>query len=322
MPEMVLSLTSLPRLKAILGKANTTNDDLLEQVIMEATNRADSFTRRKLRVRTYGSGGLPAEVRDGNGETWIDTHQWPVVSITSIHDDTNRDFAAATLKASSEYFIDYKGSLIHLEPDAPKGTHFTVGRQNVQLIYTGGYGTFEILDGINDKLDFEETSASELTATVAEGVYTASGLATVIDTALEAVGASEYTTTYSHFTGKFTIASDRAGGGNTFKVLWSSGTNIATGIGRTIGFDVSADDNDAASHTADNSIMGIPWDLEHAVLLICQRILRLEKGLGGAGFDLEKEMRPGTTGGTTEFDTSPIPKGAMDILKRYRRVHV
>ena len=138
MPDMVLSLTSLSRLNGILGKANTTNDALLEQVIMEATNRADSFTKRKLRVRTYGSGGLPAEVRDGNGQTWIAPQQWPVVSITSIHDDTNRDFASGTLKASSEYFIDFKGSLIRLEPDAPKGTHFTVGRQNVQLIYTGG----------------------------------------------------------------------------------------------------------------------------------------------------------------------------------------
>ncbi len=322
MPDMVLSLTSLPRLKAILGKANTTNDDLLEQTIMEASNRADSFTKRKLRIRIYGSGGLPAEVRDGNGQTWINPHQWPVVSITSIHDDTNRDFDSATLKASGEYFIDYKGSLIHLEPDAAHGTHFTIGRQNIQLIYTGGYGTFEILDGINDKLDFEETSASELTATIAEGVYTASGLATVLDTALEAVGASEYTTTYSYFTGKFKIASDRAGGGGTFKILWSSGTNILTTIGRTIGFDVSANDDDAASHTADNSILGIPWDLEHAVLLICQRILKMEKGLGGDRFDIDKESRSGTTGGTTEYDTSPIPRNAMDILKRYRRMHV
>lgn len=322
MPNMALSLTTLPRLKGILGKANTTNDALLEQTIMEATNRADSITRRQLRIRTYGSGGLVAEVRDGNGQTWIDPHQWPVVSITSIHDDANRDFASGTLKAASEYFIDYKGNLIHLEPDAPNGTHFTVGRQNVQLIYTGGYGTYEILDGINDKLDFEETSASELTATVAEGIYTASGLQTVLKTALEVNGASTYTITFDYFTGKFKIASDRSGGGGTFKILWSSGINVDTGIGRTIGFDTSADDDDAASQTADNSVLGIPWDLEHSVLLICQRILRMEKGLGGAGFDVVKEIRAGTTGGTIEFDTAPIPRGAMDILKRYRRFHV
>ncbi len=322
MPSMVLPLTSLSHLNEILGKANATNADMLEQTIMEASYRANRFTKRNLRARTYGSGGLPAEVRDGNGQTWIDPNQWPVISITSIHDDSNRDFDSGTLKGSDEYFIDYKGSLIHLEPDADNGTHFSVGRQNVQLIYTGGYGTFEILDGINDKLDFEETSASELTATIAEAVYTADTLATALDTALDAAGASTYTTTYDYFTGKFKIASNRSGGGGTFKILWSSGTNVETGIGRTLGFDVSADDADAASLTADNSVLGIPWDLEHAVLLICQRILKMEKGLGGDRFDIVKEIKPGTTGGTTEFDTSPIPMGAMDILKRYRRVHV
>ncbi len=322
MPSMVLPLTSLSHLNEILGKANATNADMLEQTIMEATQRADGFTRRKLRARTYGSGGLPAEVRDGNGETWIDPNQYPVISITSIHDDANRDFAAGTLKGSDEYFIDFKGNLIHLEPDADNGTHFSVGRQNVQLIYSAGFGEFEILDGINDKLDFEETSASELTATVAEGVYTVSTLGTALKTALDAAGASVYTITYDYFAGKFKIASDRAGGGNTFKVLWSSGTNVETGIGRTLGFDVSADDVDAASQTADNSVLGVPWDLEHAVLLICQRILKIEKGLGGDRFDINREIKSGTTGGTTEYDMNPIPKGAMDILKRYRRVHV
>lgn len=323
MSNMALPLTSLSHLKAVLGKTDTTNDSIIEQVIMAATDRAEIFTRRKLRARKYGDdSGLAAEVRNGNGQTWIAPRQWPVISIASIYDDANRDFDSDTLKASTEYFIDYKGNLIHLEPDAPNGNHFSVGKQNVQLAYTAGYGTFEILAGVNDKLDFEETADSELTATVADGIYTASDLGTALDTALEASGASSYTTTYDYFTGKFKIVSDLAGGGGTFKILWNGGTNIETGIGRTLGFDTSADDATAASHTADNSVLGIPWDLEHAVLLICQRILSVEKGLGQNRFDIIRQIRTGSTQGITEFDASPIPKDALDILKRYRRINV
>jgi len=117
---------------------------------------------------------------------------------------------------------------------------------------SSGWGNFNIEAGVNDDIDFEETAASELTATLTAGTYTADELATEIKTQLDVAGASTYTVTYSDSTNKFTLASDRAGGGNTFKLLWNTGTNSVTTVGGTIGFDTSADDADAASHTADN----------------------------------------------------------------------
>lgn len=114
------------------------------------------------------------------------------------------------------------------------------------------WGNFAIVTGSNDKIDFEETIANELTATLAAGTYGADELCTQIKTQLDAAGASTYTVTYSDATNKFTLASNRAGGGGTFKILWLTGTNTATSAGPTIGFDITADDADAASHTADD----------------------------------------------------------------------
>jgi hypothetical protein len=115
---------------------------------------------------------------------------------------------------------------------------------------TGG-GYFVITAGVNDDIDFEETNGVELTATLGAGVYTADELATEMETQLEASGASNYTVGYNHSTLKFTLASDRAGGGGVFKLLWSSGSHSATTAGDTIGFDITEDDADSASHTGD-----------------------------------------------------------------------
>lgn len=106
-----------------------------------------------------------------------------------------------------------------------------------------------IINSENNKLDFEETSASELTATLTGGAYTPSELATEIKTQLDVAGASTYTVTYSDQLGKYTLASDLAGGGNTFKLLAQSGTNFAQSAYQTIGFDIE-DQATAASHTS------------------------------------------------------------------------
>jgi len=114
-----------------------------------------------------------------------------------------------------------------------------------------GWGNFNIETGRNDDIDFEETPAAELTATLTQAEYNADELCTEIKTQLEAAGASTYTVTYSDTTNKFTLASNRAGGGGTFKLLWLTGSSVGK-AGDTIGFDMTADDADAASHTADN----------------------------------------------------------------------
>ena len=121
-------------------------------------------------------------------------------------------------------------------------------------------GNFVVTINANDDIDFEETNGVELTATLAAGTYTAATLIAEMETRLEAAGASGYAVSYSSSTHKFTIVSDGAGGGGIFKLRWNSGSNAATTVGGTIGFDTAADDSGSLTYTSDNvSIHSEEW---------------------------------------------------------------
>jgi hypothetical protein len=102
-------------------------------------------------------------------------------------------------------------------------------------------GTFKI-SSANNKLDFIEV-ATELTATITSGTYTATSLAAEIKTQLEAIGANTYTVTYSAQTGLWTISA----GGPNVTLPFNSGSHSANSIGPTIGF--NSDYGGSTSHT-------------------------------------------------------------------------
>ncbi len=123
--------------------------------------------------------------------------------------------------------------------------------------WRSSYGASEqngnfVITTSNQKIDFEETGAVELTATLTPGTYTKFSLGQEIVTQLEAIGDSSYTFSPNYLTGKVTITSNLAGGGNVFNLLWDSGSNKANSIADTLGFDDSADDTGAGDYTADN----------------------------------------------------------------------
>lgn len=92
-----------------------------------------------------------------------------------------------------------------------------------------------VIDDTNNKLDFEETVDTELTATLTNATYSAATLCTEIKTQMEVVGASVYTVTFESGN-VFKIASDGAGGGNIFNLLCYTGTNASNGVLPYIGF--------------------------------------------------------------------------------------
>lgn len=106
-----------------------------------------------------------------------------------------------------------------------------------------------IISARNNKLDFEETASTELTATLTAGVYTPAELMVEAKTQLDSAGASTYTTAYDSATGKYSLASDLAGGGNVFVLLPQSGSNFSTSAFRTLGFDIE-DVATAAAHVS------------------------------------------------------------------------
>jgi len=115
---------------------------------------------------------------------------------------------------------------------------------------------FFYVDAGNNKINFEEFTGTALTATVASGTYSGSSLATAITTALDTAGANNYTTTYNEATTKFTLTSDRSGGGSVFRLLCATGTSVGSMLLPSLGFD-DLDYANAASHTGSLPAGGI-----------------------------------------------------------------
>jgi len=105
---------------------------------------------------------------------------------------------------------------------------------------------WNIVAGVNDKLDFDDGGGEE-NATLDAGNYaTAALMGAEVKAKIEDLTGDTITVTYSGGR-KFTIASD----GGTFELLWSSGANAATSCGEDLGYDTSADDDVGTSHEAD-----------------------------------------------------------------------
>lgn len=107
---------------------------------------------------------------------------------------------------------------------------------------------FLVIDSSNNKIDFVEAGTTEITATLAAGVYSPADLATQVATQLNVTGGTPaYTCTYSALTRKFTLGSDRAS--SAVFLLYGAGTNAQFSALKTLGFDY-ANQTNAASHTS------------------------------------------------------------------------
>jgi hypothetical protein len=118
------------------------------------------------------------------------------------------------------------------------------------------------IDANDTKLDFEDSAAAALVATVDAGVYRdPHELAQAIEDSMNAQGSAdtftvEYMDNDSTSGGKFKFTSD----GTVFKLEWNTGTNTANTIGDAIGFSTAADDTGALTYTADNAMS---WAAPH-----------------------------------------------------------
>jgi len=315
--DSIYTLTSLDNFKSYLNKSNTTNDEVLRSIIVSASNFIESYTKRKIRARQYGTGGLDPDYYNGNGKSLLYTNQFPIISVESLYDDPDRNFTSTTLKASTEYIIWKEEGIIELYSDAINGSIFSHDQSNVKLSYTAGYGTFEIITNKNDSIHFTDDSGS-YKAKIDSGVYTADGLATEIQTQMNASASDTITVYYDDQTNKFVISSD----GSTFTLNWTNSAIVSKNIGKTIGFDVTSDDSGDTSYTADKSVLGLPNDIELACILISMRILN-QTGIGADRFDkISQSIAIEKGGGTLRYSESDMPLGVKLILDKYKRINV
>ena len=125
-----MSLTSRDALKRYLGigASDTSQDDLLDDLIDYASERLESHCARR-----FASEAL-TEYIDGPGTRQVVLSRRPVTELTSVRVDSDREFAAETEIDSSELVLHAESGLIERD-----GAVFPSGASNVRVQYTAGY---------------------------------------------------------------------------------------------------------------------------------------------------------------------------------------
>lgn len=80
---------------------------------------------------------------DGTGTQSIFVPAYPIVSITSINIDSDRVFGSDTLVSSGDYVVyNSRGEITMVKSTYPvRYNYFPIGKQNVKIVYVGGYST-------------------------------------------------------------------------------------------------------------------------------------------------------------------------------------
>lgn len=147
------------------------------------------------------------------------------------------------------------GTAIELDAAYPDETGSALVFKAVKLDYDL-IPDYIVVNDSNNKFQFSKVLNTVLTATLTNGTYTPSDLATHIATvATAAAGGPTITGAYSATTRKFTLTSDLAGATSFYIV--GDGTQSEFSIHKDIGFDDETSSSSAASQTSTYSLGGI-----------------------------------------------------------------
>jgi hypothetical protein len=135
-------LCSLARLKTALGITTSAKDADLTATIAAASRWFEGevgceFTSTE-RTEYFSPGR--GDDRVSTDDVLLRPRHYPIVSVTSLHEDNDRAFGAETLVDAADYYIGDAGMTLELYENA--GTvAFSAGQRTVRLVYVSGYVT-------------------------------------------------------------------------------------------------------------------------------------------------------------------------------------
>ena len=106
------ALIDLDNLKQFLQIDNNQNDndDLLENLILKVEQEVKTFTKRTFIEATF------TEYQPGNGTKYMLTKEFPISSVTSLHDDTDEVYGSSTEIPADDIKIYPEEGKIALDP--------------------------------------------------------------------------------------------------------------------------------------------------------------------------------------------------------------
>ncbi len=132
----IFDLTTIAAVKILTGVG--ADDDIpTQQHITDASFFANSYTGRILASQTF------TEYYDGDGTNLLFLDNYPISSITTIHQDKDRTFATASLVAATDYFTYANNRKL-----IGDGVTWLKGLQTIKVVYVAGYVIGSIPDDL------------------------------------------------------------------------------------------------------------------------------------------------------------------------------
>lgn len=309
------ALTDLGRLEDYLAPTATfptADSDIFVHLINGLTGFVLTFLGRdSLKYRTT------TEYHDGDGSRYLTTDNYPIIDITSIHDDTSnpesRTYSSTYLLDSNKYeiFNDESDRLGNGGVVRLFNSSFNRGISNLKVVYNSGFSQFHVMQYFADRIILNEGSG-EVNVDVNSGRYSGSELATAIQDAIEASSlALTYTVVYNTDLHRIVISAP-----SNFSIIWTSTDSRQKEFGKMIGFNVNSDDTGKNYYVSDYPILGIPDQLIEAMNVMVRfkyEEIR-ERRIG--------KVSESTAEGSYAFNYSGLPAHAIDMFLPFRRLRI
>jgi len=129
-------LTTIAAVNTLTGAAPS-DATLVQSLITKASYWANNYTGRILAQQTF------TEYYDGDGTTILFLNNYPIDSITTVHQDSDRTFGTDTLVDSGDYFTYADNRKL-----IGDGVYWERGLQTIKVVYVAGYAIGSIPEDI------------------------------------------------------------------------------------------------------------------------------------------------------------------------------
>ncbi len=136
------ALVDIDEFKEWLGEPEgDAKDEIMRSAINSASDRIENYLGRHIISR--GSITEYHTFTSGNQDYDLYTKQWPIISVTSVHEDTNRGYGADyLLTVNTDYIvIQPEGVLIRTNSSTSEQQLWSTGFRAIKVVYTAGYAT-------------------------------------------------------------------------------------------------------------------------------------------------------------------------------------
>lgn len=124
------ALITLAEVKSFLKCADDNDDSILETLINVASIAVANYLGRDLVQKKV------TEYYNGDGGVVLILRNWPIVSVESVHIDSNRQFTSLYLVDPSRYIVKKDVGVLQAFDLLGEWSH---GKANIKVVYTAGY---------------------------------------------------------------------------------------------------------------------------------------------------------------------------------------